>query len=284
MASSEVQKRVVYFLIFAGILTLILFLFPYVEESARSYIATRFGLVFAEDGSITKIGGEKADAMIETTIRLVVIFLSILRIVLSMVLVVTTVRFILFLITKTFYRKAATGEVSSLLQTVFSIIVYIVSFFIIFQTQFPTVQLAPLFTGSTIIGIVVGLALQDTLGNLFAGLALQADQPFVVGDVVIIPGRGEGVIEKVSWRGVNIRTFQNKLLVISNSVLGKETIEVAPRNNLNAKLVFFNTLYSHSPAHTIQVVRDAVRQVDNVSRKIAPGCPYSQSGRQRYRF
>ena len=82
--------------------------------------------------------------------------------------------------------------------------------------------------------------------------------------------KATGVVENVSWRGVKIRTFQNKLLVISNSVLGKETIEVAPKDNLNARLVFFNTLYANSPAKTIQVVREAVRQVDNVSPKIRP--------------
>jgi CRP-like cAMP-binding protein len=67
-----------------------------------------------------------------------------------------------------------------------------------------------------------------------------------------------------------MRTFQNKLLVISNSVLGKEAIEVAPRGNLNARIVYFSTLYTNSPAKTIQVIRDVVRQVDNVSPKIRP--------------
>ncbi|MCV4770994.1 mechanosensitive ion channel family protein, partial [Escherichia coli] len=81
------------------------------------------------------------------------------------------------------------------------------------------------------LGIVVGLALQDTLGNLFAGIALQADQLFQVGDVISISNRGTGIVESVSWRGVKIRTFQGKLLVISNASLGKETIEVAPKNN-----------------------------------------------------
>jgi len=170
----------------------------------------------------------------------------------------------------TAFRGAAQSEVASLVKTVLSIIIYIVSFFIIFQAQYPEVPLAPLFTGSTILGIVVGLALQDTLGNLFAGIALQADQPFQVGDVVTFASRESGVVESVSWRGLKIRTFQNKLLIISNAIMGKEIIEVAPRGNLNARIVFFNTLYVNSPAKTIQVVRDSVRQIENVSTKIRP--------------
>ncbi|MDQ3635227.1 MAG: mechanosensitive ion channel family protein [Acidobacteriota bacterium] len=139
-----------------------------------------------------------------------------------------------------------------------------------FQTQYPKIPLAPLFTGSTILGIVVGLALQDTLGNLFAGIAIQADQSFQVGDIIKITNQGLGTVEGVSWRGVKIRTFQDKLLVISNSVIGKETVEVAPKNNLNARLVRFNTVYTNSPAKVIQVVREAVRQVENVSPKRRP--------------
>lgn len=196
--------------------------------------------------------------------------LKILRIILGMAIVVAAVRFVVYLIWQARAKRVPQSEASSLIKTVLSIVAYIIAFFIIFQSQYPDVSLAPLFTGSAIFGIVVGLALQDTLGNLFAGLALQADQPFQVGDVVLLPGRGEGVVEHVSWRGVKIRTFQNKFLVVSNSVLGKELIEVAPKNNLNAKLVFFNTLYHHSPAKTIQVVREAVRQVENVSAKMRP--------------
>ena len=268
MAASDLKKRAIYFFVLVIVLVFVLVIFPS-DETITSYFQSRLAVQSTPDGLTYVASGEKAH-MIDTTISLMVTLLTILKILIGMVIVVSTVRFIFFAITKALYRRGSPGEVSSLLQTVVSVIIYIVSFFVIFQNQFPGVQLAPLFTGSTIIGIVVGLALQDTLGNLFAGLALQADQPFQVGDVVIISNRGEGVVESVSWRGVKIRTFQNKLLVISNSVLGKETIEVAPKDNLNAKAVFFNTLYSHSPTRTIQYVREAVRQVDNVSKKMRP--------------
>jgi len=270
MAVSELQKKSVVFLIFAGVIALVLLVFPVVEDWARWYLSVQFGLSVAVDGSVTRENGPPPDMMTSTAISLIVNILHIVKIILGMALVIATVRFFFYLFFKTVYRGKTRAEAGSLFKTVLSVIIYIVAFFIIFQSQFPAVQLAPLFTGSTIIGIVVGLALQDTLGNLFSGLAMTADQPFVVGDVVLLPGRGEGVVEAVSWRGVKIRTFQNKLLVVSNSVLGKELIEVSPKNNLNARLVFFNTLYSHSPARTIQLVREAVRQVENVSPKIRP--------------
>lgn len=269
MPTSELQKRFVFFVIFAGVIILILIAFPFVEGGLREYVLSRFGLDVIE-GQVVSTDGVPPTMMTSTMIGLVVNLFHIIKIILWMALVISVVRFVAFLLLKTVFRGSGQSEISSLLKTVISIIVYIVAFFIIFQSQYPGVQLAPLFTGSTIIGIVVGLALQDTLGNLFAGIALQADQPFQVGDVVTFANKSGGVIEAVSWRGVKIRTFQNKLLVISNSVLGKEAIEVAPKDNLNARLVFFNTLYTNSPAKTMQVIRDAVRQVENVSQKLRP--------------
>jgi small-conductance mechanosensitive channel/CRP-like cAMP-binding protein len=194
-------------------------------------------------------------------------FVKLSRVFLWMTLVIISVRFINSII----FDAGLGGNVTSgLLRNVLSITIYIIAFFIVFKSQFPGIDLAAVFTTSAILGVILGLALQDTLGNLFAGISLQADQPFQVGDVINIPTKGTGVIEAITWRGLKIRTFQNKLLIVSNSSLGKEIIEVAPRNNLNANLVFFSTTYDESPAQTIQVVREAIREAENVSTKIRP--------------
>jgi small-conductance mechanosensitive channel/CRP-like cAMP-binding protein len=270
MAASEFQRKALFFVLFAGVLALILFTLPFAESWIRDYLALHFGVVVTPEGRGVSADGVPVGKMTETTVTLLVTLLHIIKIGLWMALVISIVRFLAYLVFGTAFRSSGQSEISSLVRTVLSIIIYIVAFFIIFQSQYPDVQLAPLFTGSAILGIVVGLALQETLGNLFAGIALQADRPFEVGDVISIPNRGIGIVESVSWRGVKIRTNQNKLLVISNSVLGKETIEVAPRANVNARVVYFSTLYEHSPAKTIQVVREAVRQVENVSPKVRP--------------
>ncbi|HEX3281945.1 MAG TPA: mechanosensitive ion channel family protein [Pyrinomonadaceae bacterium] len=161
-------------------------------------------------------------------------------------------------------------EAPTLVRNIFSIIAFTALFFIIFTQIFPDVNLGALFTTSAIFGVILGLALQDTLGNFFAGISLQADRPFQVGDVITVGGQHTGVVEEITWRAVKIRTFQNHVVLISNSTAAKEPIEVSPRDNLNARLVFFNTLYSDSPAKTIHVVREAVREADNVSQKITP--------------
>ena len=162
-------------------------------------------------------------------------------------------------------------DAPTLIRNIFTIVAFTIFFLIAFTFLFPDVNLGALFTTSAIFGVILGLALQDTLGNFFAGISLQADRPFQVGDVITVgANRHTGVIEEISWRAIKIRTFQNHVVLIANSNAAKEPIEVCPRGNLNARVVFFNTLYTDSPAKTIHVVREAVREADNVSDKVAP--------------
>ena len=266
MEKSSLRRKVLFYVIFAGTVIFLLILVPFVENLLNANIAE---FKEAVNEYISRIFGKSEGMMAETFVALLAQVFRILKVILWMSLIISTIRFLRILIFSTALRPSA-YEFSTLLQNVLSIIVYIVAFFIIFNSQYPNVDLAALFTTSTILGVIIGLALQDTLGNLFAGLAMQADQPFQIGDVITVSNMGMGVIENITWRGVKIRTFQNKYLIISNSVLGKEAIEVAPRENLNARLVFFNTLYTNSPAKTIHTVREIVRQVENVSQKIRP--------------
>jgi len=253
MDHNKIVSRIFPTLLFLFLISVFLFLLPRVEILTNEYI----GSMFAR--SVT------SEMFVDTLRSFASYLFPILKIFLWMSLVVAIVRFITALLLATVLRSIAQSEIVSLARTVVSVLVYIIAFFVIFQSHFPDVQLAAIFTGSTIVGIVVGLALQDTLGNFFSGVALQADHPFQVGDVIAVSNKAKGVVESVTWRGVKIRTFQDKLVIISNSVIGKEVIEVAPKENLNARLVFFNTEFGFSPTRTARLVREAVRNIPNVS-------------------
>jgi small-conductance mechanosensitive channel len=169
------------------------------------------------------------------------------------------------------FRLKSGYEAPTLARNIFSIVAFTIFFIVIFNKLFPDINLGALFTTSAIFGVILGLALQDTLGNFFAGISLHADRPFQVGDVVSIGLQlFTGVVEGITWRAIKIRTFQNHLVLLSNSSVAKEAIEVCPRTNLNARLVNFSTLYTDSPAKAIHIVREAVREADNVSQKITP--------------
>jgi small-conductance mechanosensitive channel/CRP-like cAMP-binding protein len=169
------------------------------------------------------------------------------------------------------FRVRRGYEAPSLVRNIFTLVAFTILFVLIFKSLYTDVQLGAIFTTSAIFGVIIGLALQDTLGNFFAGISLHADRPFQVGDVIVVgQQKHTGVVESINWRAIKIRTFQNHIVLVSNSNAAKEAIEVCPRDNLNARLVFFGTLYTDSPAKTIHVVRESVRDADNVSEKITP--------------
>ena len=167
------------------------------------------------------------------------------------------------------FRLRRGYEAPTLARNVFTLLVFLLVFIILFRFVYEEYDLGALFTTSAIFGVIIGLALQDTLGNFFAGISLHADRPFQVGDVIVVGGY-TGVVEGITWRAIKIRTFTNHIVLVANSNAAREPMEVMPRDNLNARLVFFCTLYSDSPAKTIHVVREAVRDADNVSEKITP--------------
>ena len=71
--------------------------------------------------------------------------------------------------------------------------------------------------------VVIGFALKDTLGNLFAGLALQSEKPFHVGDWVVL-GDQEGQVQEATWRATKICTKAGNFVIIPNSVIAEEAI------------------------------------------------------------
>src|SRR2546430_16684121 len=169
------------------------------------------------------------------------------------------------------FRVRRGYEAPTLVRNIFTLVVFTALFVVIFKSFYEEVNLGALFTTSAIFGVIIGLALQDTLGNFFAGISLHADRPFQVGDVIVVGSQKHtGVVESISWRAIKIRTFQNHIVLVANSTAAKEAIEVAPRDNLNARIVNFSTIYTDSPAKTIHVVREGVRDADNVSEKITP--------------
>ena len=80
-----------------------------------------------------------------------------------------------------------------------------------------------LLTTSAVSAVVIGFALQDTLGNAFAGLAIQSERPFNVGHWIRV-GDFEGRVAEVTWRATKLRTKAGNFVVVPNNIVSKEAI------------------------------------------------------------
>ncbi len=86
------------------------------------------------------------------------------------------------------------------------------------------ISVTPLLTTLGIGSLAVAIALQDTLGNAFAGLHIQADRPIEPGQFIRLETGEEGYVEWIGWRSTRIRMLPNKTAVVPNSKLVQSTI------------------------------------------------------------
>ena len=85
------------------------------------------------------------------------------------------------------------------------------------------VDLSGLLVTSTVLSAVLGLALQDMLGNVIAGIALQLERPFEVGDWVKVSGQ-EGQVRQVNWRTLTLHTRDNHNIFLPNANAARQDI------------------------------------------------------------
>lgn len=123
-----------------------------------------------------------------------------------------------------------------------------------------------LLTSATVIAAILGLALQETLGNLVAGISLHLERTFEPGDFIRI-GDSTGCVERTNWRATQIRTLNDNIVVVPNSVIARGEVEIFPRSGLNARVVTVGLSYNLPPERAIAVLEQAVVNVPHVSRE-----------------
>jgi len=102
--------------------------------------------------------------------------------------------------------------------------VFVVALGIIFILQNMDIDVGSLIAGASLGGLAFTLAARDTVANLFGSVSIFADQPFQVGDWVIIDGH-EGVVEEVGMRSTRMRSFASSIISIPNSKVANAAVE-----------------------------------------------------------
>lgn len=101
------------------------------------------------------------------------------------------------------------------------VVIYIIAGFIVITAL--GINLNGLVAGLGIGGVILTLAAQDTAKNLFAGLVVFLDKPFVVGDWIQVD-KFEGTVEDITFRSTRVRTFENSLVNIPNAIISNASI------------------------------------------------------------
>lgn len=100
-------------------------------------------------------------------------------------------------------------------------VIYIVAGFIVIALL--GINLNGLVAGLGVGSVIVTLAAQDTAKNLFGGLVIFLDKPFIVGDWIEMSPY-EGTVEDITFRSTRVRTFENSVVNIPNSIISNSSI------------------------------------------------------------
>lgn len=134
------------------------------------------------------------------------------------------------------------------------------------------IDLAGLVATSAILSVMLGFAMQETLGNLFAGLALQLERPFEVGDVVVVD-QHTGKIAQVGWRATRIETFRNESITLPNNIIAKAGVKNFSRGGgpIGADMLL-GLAYDVPPNRVKGAVLDTLREIPECLAEPAPTC------------
>lgn len=170
-------------------------------------------------------------------------------------------------------RRSRYRPATRVARRLLAVFVYTAAFLMILAQY--DISITPLLTGLGIAGLAAALALQDTLGNFFAGISIQTGQALQPGHFVRLEKEKlEGYVERVGWRTTNIRTLANNSIVIPNSALAQAVVTdfylPTPELSVDLSIVVARDV---DPTKVIDAMVDEAKELMKVSDAFAPGPP-----------
>ena len=181
-----------------------------------------------------------------------------------------------------FLTRRLNRPLPRIFRDIVQVLVYFGVAFVTFRAM--GAELGSLLTTSAVLTAVLGLSLQETLGNLFAGLAIQAQQPFQVGDWIeyeTTEGTAGKVVE-INWRATRIITADGVEIVVPNALLAKSPIRnYTQPTPISRRRVSVQGPYDVAPHLVEAALMEAARGCQGVLPDPPPStwvCNYGDSG------
>nr|WP_297705619.1 mechanosensitive ion channel family protein [uncultured Butyrivibrio sp.] len=168
---------------------------------------------------------------------------------------------------KVFSKKRLSGKIHLVfLKGIIIALIWIVAAFIALSgvpTFSKTWETA--IASSGIVAVVIGLAAQSTLANVFAGISLSASRsrPFDIGDRVCIDHIDPGFVENITLRHTVIKTYQNERIYIPNSTVGSATIINYTQDKSYSFPIVVSVAYGTDMQKAMDIMADVVEQHPN---------------------
>jgi len=151
------------------------------------------------------------------------------------------------------------------------------------------INLSGLIATSAVLTAILGFSLQDVIGNVAGGLALQLDNSIEVGDLIKV-NEVSGRVAEIRWRYTAIETGNWETVLVPNTVLMKSQVTVFGRRQGKPRylrrVIYFNVNYRYQPSDVIEVALNAVKNANmaTVAEDPAPSCVLVELGDSYARY
>jgi small-conductance mechanosensitive channel len=148
---------------------------------------------------------------------------------------------------------------AKLLQDLLAGLIYLAALFAIVSYVFD-LPIQGLLATSGVVAIILGLALQSTLGDVFSGIVLSFSRPYRPGDWVSVEGGTDGRVIELNWRATYILTARRDLAIVPNSTIAKSKIvNVSSPSGLHGTTVTVQVEARTSPSRCSEILEHAIR-------------------------
>lgn len=174
-----------------------------------------------------------------------------------------------------------------LINKIITIIIFVFALIIIID--YFQYDITPLIAGVGLGALAIGLALQSTLANFFAGVHLLSDRPINVGDFIELDADTSGYVEDIGWRSTRIRMLTDNLLIIPNGKLAESNIinYSMPKQDVSIWIpcgVSYESDLKKVEKVTLEVAKEIQQNVDGAVKDFPPGFRYKEFGDSNINF
>jgi small-conductance mechanosensitive channel len=145
-----------------------------------------------------------------------------------------------------------------LLQDLMAGLIYVVAAFAIIAYVFD-LPIQGLLATSGAVAIILGLALQSTLGDVFSGVVLSFSRPYRPGDWISLEGGTDGRVIEMNWRATHVLTGRRDLAIVPNSTIAKSKIvNVSSPSGIHGVTITVQLDARTSPATGTAILEQAI--------------------------
>ncbi len=162
-------------------------------------------------------------------------------------------------------RTELRDSLQQLLIRLIDIVIWTLGLLVAVTLWFPGMTPTSLLGGLGLLSVAVGFAFQDIFENFFAGILLLWRFPFEDGDYIACEGI-EGQVVRINIRMTEIRQTSGELVLVPNSMLFKNPVEVLTDRPKRRVMIICGVAYDEDVASSIELIEGAVRECDTVMK------------------